>query len=122
MKKTKTIFWASTILFGGFMLFTAIPDILLVPEAVDFITELGYPLYIVPFLGIAKTLGAIALFIPGFMRIKEWAYAGLFFDLIGAVYSNIAHAGFDAGMLTLIPLFAFGIISYIYAHKLYGAN
>ncbi len=80
MKKTKLFFWIITGLFSAFMLFSSVPDIIKSPEAVKFMNDLGYPTYIIPFLGVAKVLGIIAILIPGFSRIKEWAYAGLFFD------------------------------------------
>ena len=121
MKKTRIIFWILTIIFAGFMAFTAVPDALLVPDAVKFMSHLGYPNYFTHFIGIAKILGAIAILIPGFRGIKEWAYAGLFFDLIGAVYSNLMVDGPSAAMLIfMVPLFAFGIGSYLYSRKLYG--
>jgi DoxX-like protein len=71
MKKIKIIYWIITGLFAAFMLFTAIPDIIMDPEAIKFMTALGYPLYFIPFIGVAKVLGAIAILIPGFPRIKE---------------------------------------------------
>jgi uncharacterized membrane protein YphA (DoxX/SURF4 family) len=116
MKKTKTLYWIFTILFGAFMLFSAIPDILSTPEAVDFMTKLGYPMYFLPFIGVAKVLGVIAILIPGFPRIKEWAYAGLMYDLIGATYSIAATTGIVNGL----PIFLFvalGFCSYIFYHK-----
>lgn len=117
MKRTKTIYWITTILFAGFMAMSAIPDVLMQKEAMDFITQLGYPDYFVPFIGVAKLLGCIALVVPGFPKIREWAYAGLAFDLIGAVYSNLMVHGWDNGMLTLIPVFGVMIASYIYNQK-----
>src|SRR6187549_2578389 len=110
MKKTKIIYWIVTGIFAAFMLFSAIPDILLVPDAVMMITGLGFPKYIIPFLGVAKLLGVIAILIPGFKRVKEWAYAGLFFDLIGATYSMIALQGLQLPMTFMIlPIgFLFG--------------
>jgi uncharacterized membrane protein YphA (DoxX/SURF4 family) len=105
------------------MLFTAIPDILCNTDAVTFMKDqLGYPLYFIPFIGVAKVLGAIALLVPGFPRIKEWAYAGLFFDLIGAVYSNIAFGGFSPLMLFMLLFIVPGVVSYIYHHKLLKAK
>jgi uncharacterized membrane protein YphA (DoxX/SURF4 family) len=118
MKKTKIYYWIITGLFSAFMLFSAIPDILVLPEAVKFITDLGYPAYIIPFLGIAKLLGVIAILIPGFPKIKEWAYAGLFFDLIGATYSAIAKGSFDLPILTMILPVAFLFISRYLWHKI----
>src|SRR6185312_5391818 len=108
MKKTRIIYWVLTIVFAGFMAFTAIPDALVVPDATKFMTHLGYPNYFTHFIGIAKLLGAIAILIPGFRTIKEWAYAGLFFDLIGAFYSNFMVDGANAPMVvTMVLLFAF---------------
>lgn len=117
MKKTNTIYWVSTIIFGLLMLFSAIPDVMMVPDAVAFMTHLGYPPYFTPFIGIAKVLGVIAILIPGFPRIKEWAYAGLAFDLIGAVYSNVAVGPVNAQMLFMVIWIIPGIVSYIYFHK-----
>jgi hypothetical protein len=117
MKKTKTLYWIFTGLFAAMMFFTAIPDILVSPDAVVFMTHLGYPNYFTPFIGVAKALGVIAILIPGFPRIKEWAYAGLFFDLIGATYSQIATDGFMVPMLFMLIPFALGISSYYFYHK-----
>jgi len=118
MKKTNILYWIFTALFGGFMLFTAIPNIIVDEGSVDLITtQLHYPKYIIPFLGVAKVLGALGILIPGFPRLKEWAYAGLFFDLIGATYSAISVEGFHVPMLFMILPFGIGALSYIYHHK-----
>ena len=58
--------------------------------------RLGYPLYFFAILGIWKVLGAIAILVPGFPRLKEWAYAGIFFDLTGAAASCAAVGGYGA--------------------------
>ena len=114
MKSTKTIYWISTGLFSAFMIFSAIPDIIMMDDAVKFMTHLGYPKYFIPFIGYAKVLGSLAILIPGFKKIKEWAYAGLVFDLLGAVYSNISTDGFQPGMLVMLVIFAVVITSYIF--------
>jgi hypothetical protein len=117
MKKTNTIFWIVTILFSAFMLFASIPDIMNSPDAKAFMSHLGYPVYFTPFIGVLKVLGIIAILVPGYPRITEWAYAGLFFDLIGATYSQIANDGFAPAVLfMLLPLIFWGI-SYAYFHK-----
>ena len=90
MKKTKILYWSFTALTAAFMLMASIPDVLQIPEAVAVFTHLGYPTYLLPFIGIAKILGVVAVLVPGFPRLKEWAYAGLVFDLIGALYSHIS--------------------------------
>ncbi len=59
----------------------------------------------------------MAILIPGFPRIKEWAYAGLFFDLIGAVYSQIATSGFMPQMSFMLLPIGLGVVSYMYYHK-----
>ena len=117
MKKVNIFHWVFTGLFGAFMLSSAIPDMLVIPDAVKFITDLGYPTYIVPFLGVAKILGVIAILIPGFPRIKEWAYAGLTFDLIGALYSGFCHSGYDPRMFFMVVPFGLEALSYIFYHK-----
>lgn len=118
MKKTNVLYWTLTIPFAGFMMFSAIPDILVVPEAVEYVTtKLGYPQYLIPFLGVAKALGVIAIVVPGFNRLKEWAYAGLVFDLIGAAYSNLCVEGLQPQMAFMILPFGFVAGSYILHHK-----
>lgn len=122
MKSSKTFFLVITGLFSAFMLFSAIPDILVLPDAEKFMNNLGYPNYIIPFLGVAKLFGIIAIVIPGYPKIKEWAYAGLFFDLIGATYSVIAHDGFQLPVLIMFLPIAFLFISYVLYHKLLTAQ
>jgi uncharacterized membrane protein YphA (DoxX/SURF4 family) len=122
MKKEKTIYWITTVLFVGFMAFSSIPDVLMLPEVIEFMNHLGYPNYFIPFIGIAKLLGVIAIIIPRFPKLKEWAYAGIFFDLIGAVYSVVSVDGLQAGMLVMVLPVGLGIVSYIYSHKLFPIN
>jgi uncharacterized membrane protein YphA (DoxX/SURF4 family) len=117
MKKTKTLYWIVTSLFAAFMLFTSIPDILMVPDAITFMNHLGYPNYLIPFIGVAKLLGAIAILIPGFPRIKEWAYAGLCFDLIGAAYSVMATEGLQPSEVFIVLPIGFLGWSYSLYHK-----
>lgn len=118
MKKTNILYWTFTGIFCFFMLGSAIPDILVSPMAVEGMSKgLGYPIYLIPFLGVAKTLGVIAVLIPGYPRIKEWAYAGLTFDLIGATYSIIA-VGEPVGNWGFMALpLTFAALSYVYYHK-----
>ena len=117
MKKTKILYWIITGLFSAFMLFSAIPDILVTPDAITFMNGLGYPTYIIPFLGVAKLLGVIAILVPGFPGIKEWAYAGLLFDLSGATYSGIAMGGFQPQILFMLLPVIFLFLSYYLYHK-----
>jgi uncharacterized membrane protein YphA (DoxX/SURF4 family) len=90
MKSRRTLYWIFTGLMAAFMLMASIPDVLQIPQAIAIFTHLGYPTYLLPFIGIAKILGVVAVLLPGFWRLKEWAYAGLVFDLIGALYSHLS--------------------------------
>lgn len=89
MKNSKSLYWIVTGLTAALMMLASIPDILQDPHEVGIFAHLGYPRYLLPFLGIAKTLGVIAMLVPGMARLKEWAFAGLVFDLIGALYSSL---------------------------------
>lgn len=122
MKKTKIIYWILTGLFAFFMLGSAIPDALVMPIAVGGFKEMGYPIYIIPFLGFAKILGVIAILIPGYPRIKEWAYAGLTFDLIGATYSIINSGKSIGNWAPMFIIIAVAAGSYIYYHKKLKGN
>jgi uncharacterized membrane protein len=118
MKKLNIIYWIVTGLFAAAMSLGSISNVTQAPEAVDMIsTQLGYPQYIIPFLGIAKILGSIAILLPNLRRIKEWAYAGLFFDLVGAVYSMFSKFGFQPQSLFMIVFFGLLFGSYYLWHK-----
>lgn len=118
--KTITIlYWVFTILFAALMAFSAIPNIITNEDSVKFMHDLlGYPVYFIPFIGVAKMLGVIGILMPGLKKLKEWAYAGLFFDLAGAVYSGIAVGGtVDPQMLFMLLWILPGILSYYYWNK-----
>jgi uncharacterized membrane protein YphA (DoxX/SURF4 family) len=118
MKKNNIIYWVVTILFCGFMVFSSIHQIQNSPDAHAFMSHLGYPDYFSQFIGVMKVLGVIAILVPGFPRLKEWAYAGLFFDLVGAIYSFIAVDGFKIGDIAfMVVVIIFLFVSYIYFHK-----
>src|SRR5215510_3019022 len=86
----KWSYWTITGLLAAFMIMGSIPDLLRVPQAMAIFMHLGYPAYLLPFLGMAKVLGILAVVVPGFPRLREWAYAGLTFDLSGALYSHLS--------------------------------
>lgn len=117
MKKTNITYWILTGLFAFFMLGSAIPDILIIPEAVQGFREMGYPAYLIPFLGWAKLLGVVAILVPGYPRLREWAYAGLFFDLLGATYSVFSIGKPVSGWSPMLVIIAVGIGSYVFYHK-----
>ena len=118
MKQLNLFYWISTGLFSIGMLLSAIPDILLLPDAITYITTtLHYPEYIIPFIGWAKVVGSFVLLLPKLNTLKEWAYAGLVIDLVGAVYSNICEVGFRTEMICILVLFAAFGASYYFHHK-----
>lgn len=117
MKKTNILYWTFTGLFAAAMLFSGITNFMVTADSVVLFDTLGYPGYIIPFLGAAKILGAVAILIPGFPRLKEWAYAGLFFDLLGATYSAIAAQGLHPAMAGMLIFFGLEALSYIFYHR-----
>jgi len=92
--KSKVIgYWVCTVLIVFFMLPGGIFYLMRAPQAVEGMKLLGSPLYVVILLGVWKVLGSIALVVPGFALLKEWAYAGIFFDLTGAAVATGATGG-----------------------------
>lgn len=89
-KRNKIIYWISTIWLALGMLAGGLQQIFHAKGFVDIIVHLGYPIYFLTILGIWKILGVVALLIPKFPLLKEWAYAGFFFAMSGALFSHIA--------------------------------
>ena len=102
MKNSKILYWIVTGLMAAFMLLASIPDLLRSPDAVSIIGHLGYPVYLLPFLGTAKTLGIVTVLVPSFRTLKEWAFAGLVFDLTGALHSHLSVGDPPSGWLPAV--------------------
>jgi uncharacterized membrane protein YphA (DoxX/SURF4 family) len=109
-KARSIAYWTTTILVAFFMS-GGIAQVMRVKETMDgFVHVLGYPAYFVVILGVWKVLGAIAILVPRFPRLKEWAYAGIFFDLTGAAVSNASVGGYGAyGFHIIAPLLICGL-------------
>src|ERR1700712_5257871 len=88
-KRNLIIYWVATALMSVGMLGSGIGQVLRAKQMVDIITHLGYPVYMMTILGTWKILGVIAILVPGFKLVKEWAYAGLFFTMTGALISHL---------------------------------
>lgn len=117
MKATKITYWIFTILLIVLMLFSAFSSLHQNPDGIAMMKQLGYPYSVLTLLSVAKILGVIAILVPGFPRLKEWAYAGFTFDLVGAIYASLA-AGYTIGQTAPIVVglvIVFG--SYIFYHK-----
>jgi len=92
-KAGKIIYWVATLWLALGMVSTGIVQLLKEKSGqggLDSITHLGYPVYFLTILGVWKMLGVIAVLIPKFPLLKEWAYAGFFFAMTGAVFSHLA--------------------------------
>ena len=89
-KRNKIIYWIATIWLSVAMLASCLQQIFHTKSFVDIIVPLGYPIYFLTILGVWKILGVITILIPKFGLVKEWAYAGFFFIMSGAVFSHIA--------------------------------
>jgi len=91
MKTTKILFWVFNGLICALMLWSAIGSFAMAEQTKLMVVDhFHYPTYFMGLLSVAKILGVIAILIPGFPRLKEWAYAGFAYDLIFVVYSMIA--------------------------------
>jgi hypothetical protein len=111
MKARTIVYWTTTGLVAFFIGGGGIAQIaqyLAKPHGV--VPVLGYPMYFFAILGFWKALGAIAILVPRFPRLKEWAYAGIFFDLTGAAASCAAVGGYGAyGFHVIAPLIITGL-------------
>ncbi len=101
-------YWVTTALLAFELALGGVWDILRVPQVRELIERLGYPQYFLVILGIWKLLGAVALVIPGFPRLKEWAYAGVLFDLTGAVASLFVSGLIGVGTMAY-PIIMIGV-------------
>jgi uncharacterized membrane protein YphA (DoxX/SURF4 family) len=108
MKAKKIGYWAATGLVAFAFLSGGAMDLAHGPEMVAGMAKLGYPAYFMTILGAWKVLGAIAVLLPRTARLKEWAYAGMVFDLTGAAFSHAA-SGDPAGKI-ITPLVLTGLV------------
>ena len=96
------IYWVATGLLAFELCLGGVWDVLRVPQVRGVVDRLGYPAYFLVILGIWKLLGAVAVTIPRFPRLKEWAYAGVVFNLTGALVSNVVSGVTDTGTLAYL--------------------
>ncbi|MER2562556.1 MAG: DoxX family protein [Myxococcaceae bacterium] len=108
MKPTVIAYWVATSLLVLTFVSGGVMDLQQTPEMLEGMKALGYPAYFATLLGLWKLSGALALVVPGFGRVKEWAYAGMFFDLTGAAVSHAA-VGDPLGKV-LVPLVLTGVL------------
>jgi hypothetical protein len=89
-KRNRIIYWIATLWLALGMVSTGIVQLIRMKEETDMMTHLGYPAYFLTIIGAWKILGVIAVLAPKLPLLKEWAYAGFFFAMSGAVFSHIA--------------------------------
>ena len=107
-RRNVVVYWVTTALVVFELTMGGAWDVLRVPQVRELIERLGYPPYFLVILGTWKLLGAVALVIPRFPRLKEWAYAGVFFDLTGAVVSLFASGLINVSAMAY-PTFMIGV-------------
>jgi uncharacterized membrane protein YphA (DoxX/SURF4 family) len=111
--RLKTIgYWTATVMVAFPLLSGGAAQFLGQKETVAAIMRLGYPAYFVAILGFWKVLGGIALLAPRFARLKEWAYAGAFFNLTGAAASHVACGSASWHVALTVALAALSLISW----------
>lgn len=127
-KKNKIIYWVATIWLALGMVSTGIVQLLKQkegPGAVDSMAQLGYPMYLLIMIGVWKMLGVIAVLIPKYPLLKEWAYAGFFFVMSGAIVSHLAVKDTVSEIFPALLLLVLTIISWYFRpsdRKLVSAN
>jgi len=119
MKVRPIAYWTATAVIAGETLAGGITDLIHGRESVvagrpvvEVVTQLGYPLYVLRILGILKLAGAVVLFVPRLPRLKEWAYAGVTFELTGAAASHVLRGNGAGDVITCLILAAFALASW----------
>jgi hypothetical protein len=123
MKTTKIIYWICTILVILLMLYSAYGTFFIHdPKGDEIMKQIQIPAYLMKLLAVGKILGAIAILVPGYPRLKEWAYAGYFFDLAGATACFIATGFAVSAWAPMLIFVALLLGSYFTYHKMQGAK
>jgi len=113
MEKRKLIwYWVVTGILSFFIFSGGLAQALQVKGVVEGFKPLGYPNYFISLIGIWKVLGVIAILIPKFKLLKEWAYAGLFFTMTGAVISHIASNDIHPQIIAPVVFAVFTVLSW----------
>jgi hypothetical protein len=113
-KRNKIIYWIATLWLALGMLSTGIVQLLRAKEEVDNITQLGYPVYFLTIIGIWKMFGVATVLVPKFPLVKEWAYAGFFFAMSGAIFSYIASGNPVSKIFPALLLLILTVVSWYF--------
>ena len=120
MSRRRVAFWAVTIPVSLAFALSGVANLLHVPHIAHDMAHLGYPPYFSTILGAWKVLGAAAIVVPGLQRPKEWAYAGMIFDLTGAAFSRGVVGDGVAGVVP--PLVIGALVAASWALRFPAAN
>jgi hypothetical protein len=112
MKRKVVAYWICTVIVAVCIGSGGAAQVLRLPQNVEGMTALGYPLHFIVLLGVWKVLGALTLLAPGLRLVKEWAYAGIFIDLSGAVVASAANAGGAFHVIAPMVLIGFLVASW----------
>lgn len=113
-KTQKIIYWIATIWLALGMVSTGVVQLMQLKEETAMMSRLGYPFYILTILGVWKILGVIAVLVPKFPLLKEWAYAGFFFAMSGAVFSHLANGDSVVELIGPTLLLVLTIVSWYF--------
>jgi len=116
-KLKKIIYWVATIWLALGLFSTGLVQLLHTSDGVgggDMMTALGYPLYLMSLLGVLKIIATVVLLVPGLRMAKQWAYAGIFFLIVGAIYSHLATEPSLIKILPALLLAVLMILSLVY--------
>ncbi len=113
-KRNRIIYWIATIWLSLGMISTGVVQLIQMDEEVQKMNELGYPAYFLTIIGVWKILGVIAILVPRFPLVKEWAYAGFFFLISGAICTHIAVADEIINYFGPLLLLVLTIISWFF--------
>ena len=117
-KRNKIIYWVATLWLSLGMFSTGVVQLLKIkgdsPGSLDSMTHLGYPAYFVTILGICKILGVVVLLIPKLPLLKEWAYAGFFFMMSGAIFTHLAAGNSISEIFPSLLLLILTVVSWYF--------
>lgn len=112
MKGRRIGYWVATGIIAFVFASGGLAQLARRPENVEGLVQLGYPAYVCTILGLWKVLGAAALLVPRFPRLKEWAYAGIVFELTGAAASQAFSGGSVGHVVAPLVLGAIALASW----------
>ena len=113
-KRNKIIYWIATVWLALGMVSTGLVQLMKMDADVERITYLGYPIYLLTILGVWKLLGVVAVLIPKFPLVKEWAYAGFFFAMSGAGISHLVTGNPASEIFPSMLLLALTVLSWYF--------